>query len=440
MPWAVPPSTRLFWHHRRTHTWDTAKSEMGAIRHVQEGQQKIIPQVDTNLSCGRRDLAAAVTVTDGAHPSASYMSSMDMDMDIGITCHVSFADTVDVRESPEHSVSSSSRQDSSVTSRVSFSNMVEIREIPKNRPARSRRFSSAEEKKDFAIFELQAFLQDLDLDESEVTMDDCQEEHKDDDEEPRVTSAICDVRCTPHDSVITTKPGTCRSSGSPVSPNPRLSISSRFKRVTQQANISDKLRQLLNPFGPTDFAKEKETAEVTKDDDRQHQDCLISCFATSTSKKKSSDTRKKCLISCFATCTSKKKSLYACQVYFSNTLQVFSIPQTPELDKERLFYNYDDLASFEIDALMEQQQQQDETCSKFPMPSDHDLPQPSTTAPRVSFCTDDPLVIIIPKIRDFELAFYFYRNGDIAQFRHDAWMEERLFGHPVTSFGCDTKG
>jgi hypothetical protein len=154
------------------------------------------------------------------------------------------------------------------------------------------RFYSA---KDIAIFELQAFLQDLDIDSSgfhNETLVDGQEEHKDDYEEPRMTGAIGDVRCTPHDPVITK-----RATGSPVSPNSRISISPRskqanvsdglcqLKRVTKQANVSDRLRQMFVPFGQSDFAKETEKAKVTKDDNIQSQGCLISCFATSASKK-----------------------------------------------------------------------------------------------------------------------------------------------------------
>jgi hypothetical protein len=453
MPWAVPPSTRLFWLDSSTlrtidsnniHqqcSWDTASSDIAAIRFSQKGQQKII----------KHD---ASTYPTERHNSASF----------SVAGSLTFADMVDVRElasGGEHSSSWDGFDNISVTSRVSFADIVNVKEIPKNRTAfkRSCFYSS----QDIAIFELEAFL--LALDSSGVENEDpvdCghQEEHKDDYEEPRVTGAIRDVSFSPRDPAVITKPDTIRSS--PLSPNPRIFFSPRLKRVTRtreanlseffsprlkrvtrtrEANVSDKLRQMFLPFGATEVAEEKEetnnkapeaddiegTGKVNEGHeavDLQNKGGLISCLATSASSKKSSDTKK----------VSKEVSF--CQVYFCNTVQVSSIPQIPEFYKKRLFYSYADLASFEIGALMEQQQ--GDACSTFPMPSEQD--HCTTTSPRVSFCQDDPQVIIIPKIQDAELGYYFYRNGDIAQFRHDAWMEERIFGHPLTSFGCDSKG
>jgi hypothetical protein len=433
MPWTVPPSTRLFWLGSGTlrniectqeqSSWDTAISDTRAIR-CQEGQQKIIKQVASHAPrCG--DLVAAAAA-GGEHSASS-------DLHISVAS-LSFTDNmVGVEEIAGGEHSASSDLDLSVASRVSFADTVQVREIPKNRPASKRAcFYSSQ---DIAIFELEAFLQDLDSRgfQKDAPVE-CQEEHKDDYEETRVTGAIRDICSTP---------------GSPVSPlNPRISISPRFKRVTKEANVSDKLRQLFAlPFGPTGAAEGKEEAKVPDGDDIQSQGCLTSCLASDT-KKLSKATRQ------LSKDDTKKlsKEVSFRQVCFCNTPQVFSIPKIPNFYKERLFYNYDDFASFEIAALM--MEGKGEAFSRFPKPSDQDRLHHGTTStvttststtttdttPRVSFCEDDPQVIIIPKLQDAQLEYYFYRNGDIAQFRHDAWMEERLFGHPLTSFGCDSKG
>ena len=541
MPWAIPPSsTRLFWLDRRSlgttiagtrdgGSWDTANTDMRASIHhdVKEGQQKIIHQVPTN-PCGRGHLAVA-NVMEEQSSASCLLSGIDIGIaiDIGIDSPravVSVADMVDVRESPEPqspaslslsslSLSSSGQQElvSVASSRVSFSEMVNVRKIPKTTRWASEKRACFYSAKDIAIFELQAFLQDLDMtiDSSGFPGHQVLDEHKDDCEEPRMTGAISDdVRCCiPHDySVLKAKR---RATSSPsVSPNPRIVISSprssskqqqqqqqatngskrrrvrqqqhnkRVTTTTKQANgvVSDKLRQMFVPFGPSDFAKEIEsTVEVIKDDDeedviiksqqqQQQQGRLMSCFATSASKKKSSTTKKLLCVrsSCLVTSSSspkkkkptsennRSKEVSFSHVNFRNAVQVLSIPEIRQCDKERLFYSYDDFASFEMEALMEQQQQQQQqqqqgdntSSSKVPIPSSDQAhrQQPCMITPRVSFCQDDPQIILIPKLRHAELGTYFYRNGDIAQFRHDAWMEERLVGHLPLSFGCDTKG